>query len=141
MKTAEYPQYPHCKNREFGVDVTQIDMRKKIGPATWEAVVRSAEILQEDNDVPFEKGDVVFHPGSGRLFEVGEVFDNRHRMALRNITLECFNGTEVSYLQAGTVLHLGYLVDAHTPYNPQVAYITGENMEEIGQNLLSILDS
>jgi hypothetical protein len=55
--------------------------------------------------------------------------------------LKCFNGNEEFHLQASTVLHLGYLIDAHTPYNPQVTYIFGENPEEMGRGLLSILDS
>jgi phosphoribosyl-ATP pyrophosphohydrolase len=78
----EMVEHPHVKNREFGIDFTQKDVRKKIGPEAWEAVVRAAEILQEENDVPFERGDLVFHPASGRLYEVGEVLDMRHRMAL-----------------------------------------------------------
>jgi hypothetical protein len=134
------PEHIGFKNRTLGIDCSTINVRDRIAPEAWYQVVASAKILQEENDVPFEQGDVVFHPATERLYEVRKVYDNRHRSALGNVELECQSGDIDCILPAGSVLHLTYLVEAHAPYNPNVSYITGDTFEDVMQNLLEAIN-
>lgn len=131
---------PRVKNGDLPIDATEIDLKKRINVNIWDMVVMSAEILQEENDVPFEVGDVIFHPGKGELFEVKKVFDNRQRTSLGEVTLTCSKNNEFFYFPATKVLHLGYLISAHMPYNEKVGIISGQDTDEVCENLLSAIN-
>jgi len=120
------------------VDPTGIDMSERISPLVFDQVVESAKILQEENDTPFERKDLVFHPDSGKILEVLGVYDNRHR-AIGKIQLECLHKKKTQILNATTVLHLGYLIQAHQPYNEKFGMVVGDTTEELCIGLEKVL--
>lgn len=112
------------------LDPTDIDMSERISPSVFDQVVESAKILQEEKDILFERGDLVYSPASGIILEVLGVYDNRHRAAIRKIQLKCRHGKSQQILNAYTVLHLGYLFQAHQPYNEKWAPVIGDTIED-----------
>ena len=112
------------------LDPTLMDVRKKIDPNVYDMVVEEAKRLQTEHDEPFEKGDYVFYPTQGNVWQVLAVYDNRHRAAIRTIDLDCRHAKERRVLNVGSVLQLGYLMQAHLPHNPNILYIlAGDTIE------------
>ena len=128
------------KNRKLGIDLTAIDVRSRVPSAVYDQVVESAKIMQEDNDIPFSNGDVVFDPTAGEFLEVTQIFDNRHRDAIGKITLVCRHGKTISNHNATAVIHAGYLIQCALPYDtmPQVV---SDNPTEIAEHILAALRS
>jgi hypothetical protein len=132
------PLFTIFKDPRVGIDVTTIDMSKKIDHSVYDQVVEAAKIMQTEYDLPFEVGDFIFYPTSKKIYEVEKIFDNRERMALRNDTpylLVCRHGKEYESLNGYSVLHLGYLIQAHRPYNPD--YSTDIEVNEINEEFVN----
>jgi hypothetical protein len=135
MRQAEHPEHPVMQNWYFGTDVTKSDLVERIPKDAWDQVMASAKILQEENDVPFSRGNLIVDPHTREIYEVCGVYDNRHRDAVRGISLECRREDRVVVLPASGVMHLGYLIEAFMPYSPNVTYIMGGTSEERLHNL------
>ncbi len=105
-------EYPRVKIRPLGRDLQKLS--ESLDGLT-EEVIKLAQDLQTTNDVLFDVGDVIFHPKTRQIYEVNKVFDNSKRanLILGRINLECRNANgEFVILDAFTVLHFGYLLDA-----------------------------
>ena len=84
--------------------------------------------------LPLSPRNIIFHPKRSYLYQVHTVLDNRHRMDIGTVNLRCWShGDKVSeiYFDARQVLHLGYLIEAHQPYDPNYTEISGDTTEEI----------
>lgn len=108
----EDSEYPRIKLRSLGRDLAQLS--ESLDVITEEAIQLAKE-LQTANDLPFDVGDVIFHPGTGEIYEVNKVFDNSKRIiaGLGDVELQCKSvGGELVTLSAFKVLHFGYLLGA-----------------------------
>jgi len=112
-------------------DPTCVNIKQKILPLIFDTVVESAKILQEENDTPFERGDLIYNPSSKMIWEVLKVYDNSHRIAIRKIQLECRHDKTTQIFDSASVLHLGYLIQAHRPYDEKLVCVTGDTQEDI----------
>lgn len=86
------------------------------------------------------QGNVVFQPNTGALYEVLHVFEHQLDQTPGQVALECKNGDgETCMLPADSVLHLGFLIDAHMNYNEKVSFVKGDTTEQILPNLLAAI--
>lgn len=137
-----HQENPRIINGIGRFDFTAYDLQKRIPSTVWDMVICSAEIMQEQNDVPFEPRNVVLYPSSPRFYEVKKVYDNRHRIAVGGIQVECastLDKTGSELFNANSILHAGYLIDAFSPYDRNLHVVSGDTIGEIAARLMIVL--
>ncbi len=120
-----------------------VNLRKVVDPSAWNQVVTTAQALQEQQDLPFGRGNLIYKPQRDYPYVVHEVLDNRRRIgAGLSIDLLCSSegeGERSRYLKANEVLHLGYFFQAAFMYDRTILAVSGIRNEEVLARLAIVL--